>query len=58
MLEQAKSQLPDLAAVRYHLGLTYRALGEEPKAAEELKAASLLETEDTELKKKIRAALN
>lgn len=58
MLEQAKAQLPNVAAVRFHLGLLYRALGEEPKASEELKAASLLETEESELKKKIRAALN
>jgi tetratricopeptide (TPR) repeat protein len=58
MLEQAKSQLPNVPTVRFHLGLLYRALGDEPKATEELKAASLLETEESELKKKIRAALN
>lgn len=58
MLEQAKSQLQNVASVRYHLGLVYRAVGEEPKATEELKAALLLEAEDSDLKRKIRAALN
>ena len=57
VLEQAKSQLPNLAAIRYHLGMTYRSLGEKDKAEAELKAAMDLETNETPLKQKIRASL-
>jgi tetratricopeptide (TPR) repeat protein len=58
LLEQAKSQLPSNATIRFHLGILYRSLGEEAKAVEELKAAALLVTNDGTLKDKIQAALN
>ena len=57
LLEQAKAQLPNLAAVRYHLAMTYRSLGQQDKAEAELKAALQLESDDTPLKQKIKASL-
>lgn len=57
LLEQAKSQLPNLAAIRYHLAMAYRALGQKDKADAELKAAMDLEPDGTPLKQKIAASL-
>lgn len=57
LLEQAKAQLPNLAAIRYHLGVSYREAGQEAKAKEELKAAFNLEPVGTPLKEKIQAAM-
>jgi cellulose synthase operon protein C len=57
ILEEAVSKLPNLAAVRYHLGMTYAAAGQASKASEQLKAAQALEPDGTDLKNKIRAAI-
>lgn len=58
LLEQAKAQLPSEPSVRFHLGMLYRAMGQETKALEELKAASLLVADESVLKRKIQSALN
>ena len=57
ILEGVASKLPNLAAVRYHLGMTYLAAGRSDQAAEQFKAALNLEPDGTALKEKIRAAL-
>jgi len=45
LLEQAQQALPNLALVRYHLGMSYLAAGEKAKAVEQLnKALELLPT--------------
>jgi cellulose synthase operon protein C len=56
-LEGALAKLPDLAAVRYHLGMSYAATGAADKAAEQLKAALNLEPDGTALKESIRSAM-
>ena len=56
-LEEAAKKLPNLAAVRYHLGMSYAAAGQAAKAAEQFKAALALEPDGTDLKEKIRTAL-
>ena len=56
-LEEAAKKLPNLAAVRYHLGMSYAAAGQTAKAAEQFKAALALEPDGTDLKAKIRTAL-
>ncbi len=56
-LENALAKLPNLAAVHYHLGMSYAAAGQSEKADEQLKAASALEPDGTALKESIRAAM-
>jgi len=54
--EQASAALPDQAAVRYHLGMSYIATGQLNRASEQLKKA--LETaSDAQLAEQIRLAL-
>jgi pentatricopeptide repeat protein len=57
ILEGAAKKLPNLAAVKYHLGMSYTAGGQTAKAAEQFKAALALEPDGTDLKEKIRTAL-
>ena len=57
ILEEAANKLPNLAAVRYHLGKSYAAAGQPAKASEQFKAALSLEPDGTDLKAKIRAAI-
>ena len=56
LLEKAVAALPDVAMVRYHLAMSYIAIGRTAKASEQLKAALSL-TPDSELEGKIRDAL-
>ena len=56
-LEAAQTKMPDLAAIRYHLGMSYAAVGQGDKAAEQLKSALALEPDGTPLKDMIRAAM-
>ena len=56
-LESAAAKLPDLAAVHYHLGMSYAAGGQSDKAAEQLKLAMTLEPDGTALKESIRSAM-
>ena len=39
LLEEAAAALPDQAAVRYHLGMSYAASGQDSKAVQEFKIA-------------------
>jgi cellulose synthase operon protein C len=57
ILEGVASKLPNLAAVRYHLGMSYLAAGRSDQATEQFKAALNLEPDGSALKEKIRAAL-
>jgi cellulose synthase operon protein C len=57
VLENVAIKLPTLAAVHYHLGMSYMAAGETEKAKEQLKIALDLEPEGTPLKQSIRAAM-
>jgi tetratricopeptide (TPR) repeat protein len=56
-LESAAAKLPNLAAVHYHLGMSYAAAGQTEKAAEQLKTALTLEPDGTALKESIRSAI-
>jgi tetratricopeptide (TPR) repeat protein len=56
-LEGAAAKLPKLAAVHYHLGMSYAAVGESEKAAEQLKTALGLEPDGTALKESIHSAM-
>ena len=56
-LESAVAKLPDMAAIHYHLGMSYAAAGVAEKAAEQLNTALALEPDGTALKESIRAAL-
>jgi tetratricopeptide (TPR) repeat protein len=56
-LEGALAKLPSLAAVHYHLAMSYAAVGQPDKSAEELKKALALEPDGTALKESIRAAM-
>jgi tetratricopeptide (TPR) repeat protein len=56
-LEAALAKQPNLAAVRYHLGMSYAATGQTDKAAEQFKAASALEPDGTPLKASIQSAM-
>ena len=56
-LEVAATKLPDLAALHYHLGMSYKAAGQPEQAAEQLKTASKLEPDGTVLKESISAAM-
>ena len=57
MLEGVAAKQPNLAAVHYHLGMSYTAAGQPEKAAEQLKLALALEPDGTALKESIRAAM-
>ena len=57
ILEDAASKSPNVAALRYHLGMSYVAIGQPAKAAEQFKAALALEPDGTDLKEKIRTAI-
>lgn len=54
ILEAAQTKLPKLAAVHYHLGMSYAAAGQSEKAAEQFQTASNLEPDGTSLKELIR----
>ncbi|KRR27890.1 hypothetical protein CQ14_08615 [Bradyrhizobium lablabi] len=56
-LEAAAVAMPNLAAIHYHLGMSYAAAGQNEKAAEKFKAAFSLEPDGTPLKDSIRAAM-
>jgi tetratricopeptide (TPR) repeat protein len=56
-LENVVSKTPNLAAARYHLGVSYAAAGQNEKATEQFKAALLLEPDGSALKESIKAAL-
>jgi tetratricopeptide (TPR) repeat protein len=56
-LEGAAAKLPDVAAVHYHLGMSYAAAGQTDKATEHLKTALRLEPDGTALNESIRAAM-
>jgi predicted Zn-dependent protease len=56
-LEAAQVKLPNLAAVHYHLGMSYAAAGQPDKAAEQFQKALTLEPDGTTLKDNIRAAM-
>lgn len=57
LLEEAATELPNVAAVHYHLGMAYRAVGELEKAEEQLKKASDLSAgQKGPMVQKIRAA--
>src|SRR5882672_7447030 len=57
MLETALEKLPNLAAVHYHLGMSYAAMDQSDKASEQLQKALALEPPGTSLKDSIRAAM-
>jgi tetratricopeptide (TPR) repeat protein len=56
-LEAAVAAVPNLAAVHYHLGMSYAAAGQTDKAAERFKTAFSLEPDGTQLKDSIRSAM-
>jgi len=56
LLEEAAAALPDLAVVRYHLGMSYMAAGQTGKAADEFTAA-LTKNPSNELADIIKAEL-
>jgi predicted Zn-dependent protease len=57
VLENAASKLPNLAAVHYHLGMTYKSNGALDKAEEQFKIALGLEADGSPQKQVIKAAL-
>lgn len=57
LLEEAVTELPDIALVQYHLGMNYAALGETAKASEHLRKALELAPARGGVEEKIRAAL-
>ena len=57
LLEEAAAELPNMALVRYHLGMSYIATGQTAKAAEQLKKALDLAPDSAGLQEKIRAGL-
>ena len=56
-LEDAAAKLPTVALVRYHLGMSYLAAGQNAKATEEFNKARSLAPNDADLNLKIDAAL-
>ncbi len=56
-LEDVVAAVPNLAVARYHLGMSYKAAGQADKAADQLKTALNLEPDGTELKDRIRTAI-
>ena len=57
LLEGAIAELPNVALIRYHLGMSYLVTGQDAKASEQFKKARDLAPNDTELATKIDAAL-
>src|SRR5262249_40947620 len=57
LLEAAAKSLPNLAMVRYHLGMAYLATGQDDKASNEFNKARTLAPKDAELGAKIDGAL-
>jgi tetratricopeptide (TPR) repeat protein len=57
LLEQAATELPNAPLVRYHLGMSYLAVGQTDKAQEQLQQARKLAANDEGLQEKVRAAL-
>jgi tetratricopeptide (TPR) repeat protein len=57
LLEEAVSALPNAALARYHLGMTYVAMGDTAKAGEQLGKGLELAPAQGDLKQKIQAAL-
>jgi tetratricopeptide (TPR) repeat protein len=57
LLEGAVAQLPNVPMIRYHLGMSYLAAGQDAKASEQFTKARELAPNDAELKMKIDAAL-
>jgi tetratricopeptide (TPR) repeat protein len=56
-LESVETKMPDSAVVHYHLGMSYSAIGETDKAADQFKTALGLEPDGTPLKDSIRSAM-
>jgi cellulose synthase operon protein C len=56
-LEPVVAKLPDLAAVHYHLGMSYAADGQPDQAKAQLQKALTLEPDGTPLKNNIKAAI-
>jgi len=56
LLEEASTSLSNNPWVQYHLGMTYAAVGDQAKAAEQFAKASELGGNDSELKEKLAAA--
>ena len=56
ILEEAAAAMPNLALVHYHLGMSYKAAGQDAKAAEEFNTA-LTKSPSNELAEAIRAQL-
>jgi Flp pilus assembly protein TadD len=56
-LEDAAAKLPNVALVRYHLGMSYLAAGQNAKATDEFNKARSLAPTDADLNLKIDAAL-
>jgi tetratricopeptide (TPR) repeat protein len=56
-LEAAAAKAPDIAAIHYHLGMSYAAAGLAEKSGEQLKKALALEPDGTALKESIRSAM-
>jgi cellulose synthase operon protein C len=56
-LEAVEAKLPNLAAVHYHLGMSYAATGQAEKAKDQLNKAFSLEPDGTPLKESIRSAM-
>jgi len=57
LLEGAIAALPNVPLIRYHLGMSYLATGQDVKASEQFKKARELAPNDAELGTKIDAAL-
>lgn len=57
LLEDAAAAMPNVALVRYHLGVSYNAAGQAAKAAEEFKIA-LTKSPSSQLAETIKAELN
>jgi tetratricopeptide (TPR) repeat protein len=57
LLEEAATELPNIALVHYHLGVTYAAVGDNAKAMEQLKKALELAANDNQLGEKVKTAL-
>lgn len=57
LLEEAATELPKVALVRYHLGMTYLAVNQPAKASKEFNSALELAANDEDLSNKIRSGL-
>ncbi len=56
-LEEASTELPNVAMVRYHLGETYIAVGEKDKAEQQFNQALNLAGNDSSLQQTVRSAM-